>query len=148
VGINLPGLFGTCRTMAFATCGLWTPFAAARRRESPLPGPRNPFALDFGQRFAHRSGAETARRRCRPEQNYLMLPVPFDAPVPDWPPGGCGAGLTHSFVDANTTANRRSIARYRLSGPVLAAGVFTAMSSLVSMAVRSGAALSSQTVGK
>jgi hypothetical protein len=34
--------------MGFSTCGLWNPFAAAPERKSPLPGPRIPFAPEFG----------------------------------------------------------------------------------------------------
>ena len=39
-------------------------------------------------RFVHRTGAESARRICRPDQAYTMPLVPHDAPVPEWSPGG------------------------------------------------------------
>src|SRR5450756_347209 len=131
VGINLPSLFGTCRIMAFATCGLgkcsdaclgtfgdvrwasdqvlsfrgtmdhlladvpsvgflmgcatcglWNPFTDAPKRKSPLPSPRTPAdslrTRVRPSRFANRTGAEKARRLCRPEQEYAMPPVPFD----------------------------------------------------------------------
>jgi hypothetical protein len=80
---ELASLFGTCRIMGCVTCGLWNPFAAAPERNSALPGPRIPLRIRIRPlRFAHRTAAEPARRRCRPEQEPTMQIVPFDAPIP------------------------------------------------------------------
>ena len=78
--------------MGCATCGLWNPFTDAPKRKSPLPSPRTPAdslrTRVRPSRFANRTGAEKARRLCRPEQEYAMPPVPFDGPVPGLSPGG------------------------------------------------------------
>ena len=70
--------------MGCATCGLWNPFTDAPKRKSPLPSPRTPAdslrTRVRPSRFANRTGAEKARRLCRPEQEYAMPPVPFDGP--------------------------------------------------------------------
>jgi hypothetical protein len=60
-----------------------------QRQESPQPGPGIHFPPEFCRCVSpDRTGAETARRRCRPEQESTMRFVPFDAPVPEWSPGG------------------------------------------------------------